>query len=72
MTLVSASNSGVTGKLYLTESSLGVLITGSIDGLASGPHGFHVHEFGNLGDTLDYRIIVWVGIIVGFGKFPQK
>ena len=51
VTLVSASNSGVSGKLYLTESSLGVLITGSIDGLASGQHGFHVHEFGNLGDN---------------------
>ena len=45
----------VTGKLVMVqrfpESGGGVLITGRIDGLRAGRHGFHVHKKGELGNA---------------------
>ena len=45
----------VTGKLVMVqrfpESGGGVLITGRIDGLRAGRHGFHVHMKGELGNA---------------------
>uniref|UniRef100_A0A0R3PEU8 Superoxide dismutase [Cu-Zn] n=1 Tax=Angiostrongylus costaricensis TaxID=334426 RepID=A0A0R3PEU8_ANGCS len=38
------------GVLDLTERNGVVTIIGSVDGLSPGPHGFHVHEFGDLGN----------------------
>uniref|UniRef100_A0A0K0DPA1 Superoxide dismutase [Cu-Zn] n=2 Tax=Angiostrongylus cantonensis TaxID=6313 RepID=A0A0K0DPA1_ANGCA len=36
--------------LDLTERRGVVTITGNVSGLPVGPHGFHVHEFGDLGN----------------------
>ena len=49
------SDDGVSGKLVMVqrfpESGGGVLITGRIDGLKAGKHGFHVHMKGELGNA---------------------
>ena len=42
------SGSKVTGVVYFTQKGDEVEITGQIKGLTAGPHGFHVHEFGDL------------------------
>merc|ERR1712038_345262 len=38
----------VRGTVFLEETSEGVFISGDIDGLKPGLHGFHVHQEGNL------------------------
>lgn len=45
-----AGKSPVSGVINLTESASlgGVRITGRITGLTPGPHGFHVHQFGDV------------------------
>lgn len=40
----------VRGTLRLQQQSAGLRITGRIEGLTPGKHGFHVHEFGDLAD----------------------
>jgi Cu-Zn family superoxide dismutase len=42
------SDSKVSGTVYFTVRGDDVEITGQISGLTPGPHGFHVHEFGDL------------------------
>ena len=53
--LVGGSDAEVSGKLVMVqrfpESGGGVLITGRIDGLKAGKHGFHVHMKGELGNA---------------------
>ena len=44
-------DSGVHGTLYLRQTKYGVQITGNIDGLEPGKHGFHVHAEGDLGNA---------------------
>ena len=48
--LVEVADSGVSGTLRLEELADGVRITGRIEGLEPGEHGFHVHTFGDLSD----------------------
>lgn len=48
--LVEVADSGVSGTLRLEELADGVRITGRIEGLKPGEHGFHVHTFGDLSD----------------------
>ncbi|XP_074339637.1 superoxide dismutase [Cu-Zn]-like isoform X1 [Apium graveolens] len=46
---VLSSSTGVSGTIYFTQEGDGsTTVTGSVSGLAPGPHGFHVHA---LGDT---------------------
>ena len=40
----------IKGKLTFAEAGDGVKVTGEITGLTPGPHGFHVHEKGDLSD----------------------
>ncbi len=53
--LVPGGDSGVSGKLVMVQrfpnSGGGVLITGQINGLRAGKHGFHVHMKGELGNN---------------------
>jgi Cu-Zn family superoxide dismutase len=42
-----SSGSGVSGTVWFTETPAGVKVSAQIKGLAAGPHGFHVHEFGD-------------------------
>ncbi len=39
--------SKVHGVVYFKKDGKGVRITANIEGLSPGPHGFHIHEFGN-------------------------
>jgi len=39
--------SKVKGVVSFTKESKGIRITAKIEGLSPGPHGFHIHEFGN-------------------------
>jgi Cu-Zn family superoxide dismutase len=39
--------SKVRGVVSFTKDGKGVRITANIEGLSPGPHGFHIHEFGN-------------------------
>jgi Cu-Zn family superoxide dismutase len=48
--LVEVANSGVSGTLRIEELADGLRITGRIEGLKPGEHGFHVHTFGDLSD----------------------
>jgi Cu-Zn family superoxide dismutase len=43
-------DSGVSGTIYITVEGDKALIEGTVEGLTSGEHGFHVHEFGDLTD----------------------
>ncbi|KAJ8935173.1 hypothetical protein NQ318_000834 [Aromia moschata] len=40
--------SGVTGNVTFTTSSNGIIISGTVDGLTEGNHGFHIHNLGNI------------------------
>lgn len=42
------SGSSVKGQITFTETAEGIHVTGRIEGLTPGTHGFHVHEFGDL------------------------
>src|ERR1700746_3900644 len=46
-TLQSKSNSHVTGTVTFTKSGDDVEVTGDIEGLSPGQHGFHIHEKGD-------------------------
>ena len=47
VTLEPKSGSNVRGQLRLAEDTGGVRITGELNGLSAGQHGFHVHENGD-------------------------
>lgn len=49
-TLVPIGDSGVTGSVVFERVADGVRVTGRIEGLTPGEHGFHVHTFGDLSD----------------------
>ena len=47
VTLFEANGSGVSGIIYLAQDSNNVVpITGEVDGLNDGSHGFHIHTKG--------------------------
>lgn len=48
--LLPVGDSGVSGMLTLIQDGDRVRMTGTITGLEPGPHGFHVHEYGDLTD----------------------
>lgn len=43
----SRSLSQVRGLVWFTQTKDGVLVVAELEGLAPGPHGFHIHEFGD-------------------------
>ena len=47
VTLEPKSGSNVRGTLKLAQDARGVSVTGQIDGLSPGQHGFHVHQTGD-------------------------
>lgn len=49
--LVSVGDSGVTGDVRFERVDEGVRVTGRIEGLEPGKHGFHVHRYGDLSDS---------------------
>lgn len=49
--LVPVGGSSVEGSIRFERTAEGVRVTGTVRGLTPGPHGFHVHEFGDLSDT---------------------
>lgn len=48
--LVPVGESGVSGEVQFERIVDGLRITGRIEGLAPGDHGFHVHQYGDLSD----------------------
>lgn len=44
------AESGVAGMIRFVPVEGGVRVTGRVEGLTPGDHGFHVHEFGDLSD----------------------
>lgn len=48
--LVSIGESGVSGEILFEDVEEGVRITGRVEGLEPGLHGFHVHRYGDLSD----------------------
>lgn len=48
--LVPVGESGVTGEVLFERVATGLRISGRLEGLAPGLHGFHVHEYGDLSD----------------------
>ena len=53
ISLVEANGSGVGGTLYLAQDAETnhVTVTGEIEGLEDGNHGFHIHAVGDLGNN---------------------
>ena len=53
MELSEANGSGVSGTIFMTENNFlpGVEIFGQVNGLAVGPHGFHVHTNGAISNN---------------------
>ena len=47
VTLEPKSGSNVRGQLKLAEDTRGVRITGELNGLSAGQHGFHIHAIGD-------------------------
>jgi Cu-Zn family superoxide dismutase len=52
--LTAIGDSGVSGTIHFTDAGSQVEITGTVEGLSPGEHGFHVHEFGDL-SNLDHK-----------------
>lgn len=50
--LVAIGGSGVAGELRFVQDAGKVMVTGKVTGLTPGEHGFHVHEKGDLSDTV--------------------
>lgn len=46
-TLMPLGGSNVSGTVTFEETDEGVLVSGMIEGLESGAHGFHVHQYGD-------------------------
>ena len=49
--LVPAGDSDVEGRVTLIQGPDHVRIIGNIHGLEEGPHGFHIHTNGDIGDN---------------------
>lgn len=65
-TVAALGMSGVSGSITVTPGDGNVSISGTLMGLApSSQHGFHLHEFGNCGDTTDAAGMVTVGGAAG-------
>lgn len=43
------------GTITFTKQADGVKVEGRIEGLSPGEHGFHVHEFGDVSDTVEAK-----------------
>jgi Cu-Zn family superoxide dismutase len=43
-------NGAITGTVNFVQAGNDLLVNGVLQGLASGPHGFHIHQYGDLGD----------------------
>ncbi|XP_066984315.1 uncharacterized protein [Macrobrachium rosenbergii] len=50
-TIVPGINQNIAGSIQFSRSPLGILISGTVTGLAPGFHGFHVHENGDTGNA---------------------
>ncbi|REK09122.1 MAG: superoxide dismutase family protein [Planctomycetota bacterium] len=48
--LVPVGDSGVSGTVEFTRSGDAVQVSGEVEGLSPGKHGFHVHQYGDLAD----------------------
>lgn len=46
-TVMQVGDSGVSGSVTFTKNGDGVLVQGSFEGLESGKHGFHIHQYGD-------------------------
>ena len=46
-TMIPLGNSNVSGSVTFEETEEGVLVSGRFEGLESGAHGFHVHQYGD-------------------------
>jgi Cu-Zn family superoxide dismutase len=42
-----AEGSDIEGKLFFEDTDKGLRVTGSIENVPTGEHGFHIHEFGS-------------------------
>lgn len=48
--IVLLKSSDINGTITFEKSADGVKVSGVVNGLAKGKHGFHIHEKGDLGD----------------------
>lgn len=48
--LIPVGESGVSGEVLFECTEAGVRVTGQLEGLSEGHHGFHVHRYGDLSD----------------------
>jgi Cu-Zn family superoxide dismutase len=44
------TSNDVTGTIHLMPSGRGVMLTGTLNNLPAGPHGFHIHQNGDCSD----------------------
>lgn len=45
------SGNAVAGTVKFTQTGAGVKVVAEISGLPPGPHGFHIHEYGDISDS---------------------
>lgn len=49
--LLAVGDSGVSGTIHFDVTGDSLHVTGTVNGLSPGKHGFHIHEFGDLRDA---------------------